>query len=370
VTRKARGLEGILQTIETLQGAALPAAIFESEILAARVDDYRPSDLDTLSAAGEIVWAGVGEGRIALYLTDHLPLLHSVETGLSLSPHPIVDYLQTHGASFFVQMQSALGGFANDLVDQLWDLVWKGVVTNDTFHALRAQTRPKSAPRKAGFRSRRTANPSTQGRWSLVPPPAGSSTERANALAHQLLARYGVVVREVANVESIAGGFSAVYPVLKGMEEAGRIRRGYFIGGFGATQFATAGALDLLRAFRDEPEEPETLLLSATDPANPYGALLKWPEAGLMRVAGASVILVNGALAAYLGRGEKSLGVFLPEDEPARSMVAREVAKALASLVTTGARRALLLKEVPEAIGPFLAEAGFVKTAMGFQRRA
>jgi ATP-dependent Lhr-like helicase len=154
------------------------------------------------------------------------------------------------------------------------------------------------------------------------------------------------------------------------MEEAGRIRRGYFIAGFGATQFASAGALDLLRAFRDEPEEPETLLLSATDPTNPYGALLKWPQPGLMRVAGASVVLVNGALAAYLARGEKNLDVFLPEDEPARSLAGREVAKAVASLVTTGQRRALLLKEVTADAGPFLAEAGFVKTAMGWQKRA
>jgi ATP-dependent Lhr-like helicase len=368
VTRKMRGLEGILQTVEALQGAAIPAAIVESEILPARIDDYRPSDLDTLSGAGEIVWAGVGEGRIALYLTDHLPLLHSATESVD---SPILDYLRTHGASFFAQIQAALGGFANDLVDQLWDLVWKGLVTNDTFHALRAYTRPKSASnrRAAGYRSRRVAPPETQGRWSLLPPPAGTPTERANALAQQLLARYGVVVREVASIESIAGGFSAVYPVLKGMEEAGRIRRGYFIAGFGATQFASAGALDLLRSFRDEPDEPETLLLAATDPANPYGALLKWPEAGLMRVAGASVVLVNGALAAYLARGEKNLDVFLPEDEPERSMVARETAKALASLVTTGARRAMLFKQVPEAIGPFLVEAGFVKTAMGYQKR-
>jgi len=367
VTRKSRGLEALLQTIESLQGAAMPAAIFENEILAARVEDYRLSDLDTLSAAGEIVWTGLGEGRIALYLTDHLPLLHAPAENVS---SPILDFLRAHGASFFAQIQAGVGGFANDLVDQLWDLVWKGLVTNDTFHALRAYTRPKSAPRKAGFRSRRIANPSTQGRWSLLPPPSGTATERANALALQLLARYGVVVREVANVETIAGGFSAVYPVLKGMEEAGRIRRGYFIAGFGATQFAGAGALDLLRSFRDEPEEPETLLLAATDPANPYGALLKWPVSGLMRVAGASVVLVNGALAAYLARGEKNLTTFIPEDEPSRGMVAREVAKALASLVTTGARRALLLKEVAEDVGPFLAEAGFVKTAMGYQKRA
>src|SRR5262249_61678504 len=139
----------------------------------------------------------------------------------------------------------------------------------------------------------------------------------ANALAQQLLARYGVVVREVANVDSIAGGFSAVYPVLKGMEEAGRIRRGYFIAGFGATQFVSAGALDLLRGFRDEPDQPETLLLSAADPANPYGALLTWPAAGLVRVARAGVVFLDGALAAGLARPVQKLALVLPDGDPA-----------------------------------------------------
>src|SRR5215210_322057 len=245
----------------------MAASIFESEILSARVADYKPSDLDTLSAAGEIVWVGVeplGErdGRIALYLTDHLPLLRVVEpTSRQADKEPlddstarrlddsIADYLRTHGASFYNVMQASAGGFPGELTDALWDLVWKGVVTNDTFHALRAYTRPKQ-PRATGFRSRRVAPASTQGRWSLVPVPRGTETERANALAHQLLARFGVVTREAA-------GFSAVYPVLKGMEDAGRIRRGYFVAGLGATQFATAGAVDLLRTLRDEPEQPE-----------------------------------------------------------------------------------------------------------------
>ena len=389
VTKKRRGLEGLLEVIEALQGAALPASIFESEILAARVDGYKPSDLDTLSAAGEIVWTGVeslGErdGRIALYLTDHLPLLHEMapperaaEGGSPTLEERIVEHLQVSGASFFAQIQTALGGgFANDLVDALWSLVWRGVITNDTFHALRAYARPKTAPRAAGFRSRRVAPPSTQGRWSLVQPARGSTTERANALAHQLLARYGIVVREAAAVESIPGGFSAIYPVLKGMEESGGTRRGYFVAGVGATQFGSAGALDLLRSFRDDPDEPETMMLAATDPANPYGSLLKWPAAGLMRVPGASVILVNGILGAYIGRGEKQLAVFLPEDEPMRGTVAREIAKLLAALVTNGMRRALLIAEVNDMpvaksdLGPYLAESGFVPTAMGYQLRA
>src|SRR5207253_1687115 len=144
------------------------------------------------------------------------------------------------------------------------------------------------------------------------------------------LARYGIVVREVAHVESIAGGFSAVYPIFKAMEEAGRIRRGYFVAGLGASQFASAGAIDLLRSFRDEPDEPETVMLAATDPANPYGALLKWPEQGLMRVVRANVIIVNGRMACYISRGEKQLSVYLPDQEPERGTVARAVAKSLA----------------------------------------
>ena len=378
VTRKRRGLDALLEVIEALQGFPMAASIFESEILAARVEGYKPSDLDTLSAAGEIVWTGVealGErdGRIALYLTDHLPLLHQPQ---AVENSPILDYLRARGASFFTQMQADLGGFPGELIDAVWDLVWKGALTNDTFHALRAYTRPKQ-PRASGFRSRRVAPPSTQGRWSLIAPSTVNDTKRANAIATQLLARYGVVTREAPALENIAGGFSAVYPILKAMEEAGRIRRGYFVAGLGATQFASGGAIDLMRSLRNEPDDAETVMLAATDPANPYGAIVKWPESKwtLSRSVGAEVILVNGLMSCYVSRGEKQLVVFLPEDEPLRSHVARAVAKTLASLVTEGGRRALLLTEINDEpvarhfIAPFLIEEGFSATAMGYQLR-
>jgi ATP-dependent Lhr-like helicase len=419
VGKKRRGLDALLETIETLQGYPLAASIFERDILAARLEEFKASDLDTLSAAGEIVWVGVeplGEkdGRIAVYLTDHLPMLHAVvssplirpsatfslegegtrdERAREPSPAPVgeggrrpdegvsseqrvVEYLQAHGASFFAQIQAAVGGFPNDLVDTIWSLVWKGVITNDTFHALRAYTRPK-APRATGFRSRRVAPASTQGRWSVVPTVAANPTQRANALAHQLLSRYGVVTREAPGAEGVSGGFGAVYPVLKAMEEAGRIRRGYFVTGLGATQFATAGAIDLLRSYRDDPDVPETHILAATDPANPYGTILKWPgDERLTRSVGAHVILVNGAMSCYISRGEKELTVFLPDDEPSRGIVGREVAKSLATLVDSGVRRALLIAEINgetatrSVLAPYLAEAGFVGTSMGFQKRA
>ena len=384
VTRKRRGLDALLEVIETLQGYPMAASIFESEILAARIEDYKPSDLDTLSAAGEIVWVGLeplGEkdGRIALYLTDHLPLLH-VPVG-EQAPSPVLDFLRAHGASFFDDIQLAAGGFPNETVDSLWDLVWRGAITNDTFQALRAFTRRAPAAKRTttprgAFRSRRIVPPSTQGRWSLIRTPSANTTQRANALAHQLLTRYGVLTREAPGSENVIGGFSAVYPVLKAMEDAGRLRRGYFVAGLGATQFAMPGAVDLLRSMRDENDEPETLLLASTDPANPYGAILKWPGEGLSRSVGASVILVDGLMACWIGRGEKQIATFLPEDEPSRSRVARAVAKALASLVDSGARRALLITDVngdkaaKSVVAPFLVEAGFVATSLGYQKRS
>jgi ATP-dependent Lhr-like helicase len=392
VTKRRRGLDALLEVIETLQGYPMAASIFESEILAARIEDYRPSDLDTLTSAGEVMWVGVeslGErdGRIALHV-GLAPSPAAAEVGGAILETSIVEFLRSHGASFFPQIYAAVGGFPNDVVDALWNLVWRGVITNDTFHALRSFTRGTTTARRSttgrggAFRSRQgAAPPGTQGRWSLVNSfvraPEINPTERANAIAQQLLTRYGVVTRETAPAENIAGGFSFVYPVLRAMEDAGRIRRGYFVAGLGATQFATAGALDLLRAFRDPSEKPESVMLAATDPANPYGSIIKWPESmfALTRSVGASVILVDGRLAAYVGRGEKQITTFLPEEEPTRTNFAREIAKTLASIVMSGRRRALLIAEVDgqpvskSPIAPMLAEAGFTPSSMGYQLR-
>jgi ATP-dependent Lhr-like helicase len=145
------------------------------------------------------------------------------------------------------------GGFPNETVDALWTLVWQGLVTNDTMQPLRAYTRTEEARaakrhRGAPFRSRRLVPPRAEGRWSLVDPARqlvrrsaqresgrdrAAATEWATAMAQQLLTRHGVITRETVAAESVAGGFSAVYQVLKAMEDAGRIRRGYFVAGLG-----------------------------------------------------------------------------------------------------------------------------------------
>ncbi|HET6337591.1 MAG TPA: hypothetical protein VFG30_30405, partial [Polyangiales bacterium] len=206
--------------------------------------------------------------------------------------------------------------------------------------------------------------------------PARTQTERSAALTETLLQRYGVVTREVASVEGITGGFSAVYDVFKALEEGGRIRRGYFVSGVSAMQFALPGVLEQLRSLRREPDLPEVVHLAATDPANPYGALIKWPEAGagrsLARAAHALVILINGALAAYLARGGRTMQVFLPEAEPDRTHVARALAARLRLLASTPERGGLAIAEIDgepaeqHSLGPQLREAGFLPSKQGF----
>ena len=351
------GPDRLLDVIEQLQGAALPASALETDILPARIPRYRPRDLDLLCAAGEVVWIGAGplgerDGRVRLYLTDALPYLHTPATERPDGDHHerLRAHLARYGASFFADLHATVGGPVSMILDALWDLVWAGEATNDSPAALRAYLGGGSVVRELGrrgrvgpFRSRRQAPPSVVGRWSLVesPPAQVTPTERARALAEQLVARHGVLTRGAVLAEGVPGGFAALYPVLASLEEAGRLRRGYFLAGLGGTQFSQAGALERLRALRDgtplaDDDHSPAIGLNATDPANPYGAALPWPVPSApdapkpMRVAGADVVLVDGALTLYVGRGEKEVATFLPADEPARSTAARSAATAVA----------------------------------------
>jgi len=160
------------------------------------------------------------------------------------------------------------------------------------------------------------------------------------AIASQLLDRYGIVTRELAASENPPGGFAGLYPVFKVMEETGRVRRGYFVAGQGAAQFALPGAEDRLRSTgRDtEAAAKDVLVLAATDPASPWGTAFRWPETGgkdqsrPSRTAGARVILVDGAPAGYLNRTSSHLMTFLPAEEPERSAVSSSLAEALTGL--------------------------------------
>jgi ATP-dependent helicase Lhr and Lhr-like helicase len=420
VSAPRRGVNALLDAIESLQGAAVLASELERDVLPTRIADYRPGDIDALMAAGEVVWVGVEQvgdrdGRVALYLTESLPLLLPPQNAGATNPEAsersqkIINYLGQHGASFFSEIHTACGGgFPGDTTEALWQLVWSGALTNDTFHPLRNLIRPADTKRNrlehadgrpgspeflSRMRSRTSRGGPAQGRWSLIrqrlaAPP--NATEWSAAISQQMLVRHGIVMRETAAAENISGGYNSVYPPLRTMEESGWIRRGMFVSGMGAAQFALPAAVDILRSLRVDPPVPEAVYLSATDPANPYGSLLPWPrsanddatESGeqvpmLARAAGAGVILIDGTLGAYLRRRNPSLRILLPEQEPERTHYAEELAKKLAELAIRRQTRrgGLLIGTINGApakehfIARYLEESGFVNTTLGFQMR-
>jgi ATP-dependent Lhr-like helicase len=412
VSRRRRGVDALLDTIEQLQGAPLAASILETEILPARLDGYEPAALDALMASGDVMWVGIepiGErdGRVALFLADRqselLPPDRLRVAAASSMPHVpddreqrILDYLRGRGASFFGLLHEAAGGgYPGETVRSLWNLVWQGRLTNDTLHPLRAYCRGESSPprgRPAGprdhSRPKRLAPASAEGRWSLVGGRAASTTHWATAVVHQLLRRYGVLTKESVMPEPIPGGFSLLYPVLKALEESGRVRRGYFVAGLGAAQFARPEALELLRSLRIDGfadpadlESREIAFLAATDPANPYGASVRWPSVvapesrGPTRSVGARVVLAAGALVAYLPRGERQLLTWLPAADPERSRVAAALARLLIEHARAGGDtpHGMLIQEIDgcrpmeHPMAPFLRAAGFIAGALGFQ---
>ncbi|MGH6691870.1 MAG: Lhr family helicase, partial [Gammaproteobacteria bacterium] len=340
-----RQLDRLRDALTQLEGHALPASVLERDILPARLPGYQPRLLDELGASGELAWAGCGtlgrdDGRIALYRREKLldlaaqPVALDPETDLHRA---ILDHLAARGASFFTEIVGTVRAHPKEVLESLWDLVWAGHVTNDTFGAVRALAWPK---RNGSHRPGRTGSlpPESTGRWSLLQSRDGNGavgaptqTARAHALTLALLERYGVVTRQGVAAENIPGGFSSIYPILKAMEEGGRIRRGYFVDGLGGAQFALPGAVDRLRAQRDLPDEPQVHIVAATDPANPYGAAVPWPRRedddrrALQRAAGARVILVNGEPVLYLDRGGRSV-VTLPRFDTSADAVAAGVA--------------------------------------------
>jgi ATP-dependent Lhr-like helicase len=325
-TGRSRQQTGLLDTLKRLQGAAVPASVLERDLLAYRLD-YRPDMLDQLMVAGEVVWVGRGalgprDGRISLYFRDHLARLHlayHTEPPDGVIHQRLRRHLVDRGASFFGDLYAAAeGGDPEGVLDSLWDLVWAGEVTNDSLGPVRAFLAGKR-PRTPGRPSVPSKfPPASAGRWYLVADlldPSVDHTVAATAWAEQLLERHGVVTRDLVAAESIPGGFMGLYPVLARMEETGRVRRGYFVEGLGGAQFALPGAVDRLRQME---ATGDVTVLAATDPANPYGTALPWPEraggrAG--RSAGAYVLLADGDLVAFVERGAKRVLTFTEDPD-------------------------------------------------------
>jgi ATP-dependent helicase Lhr and Lhr-like helicase len=364
---RRRGDAGtVLEIVERLAGVPVPASALETLVLPGRVPGYSPAMLDELTSAGEIVWSGAGalpggDGWLVFAPADGAPLLLPEPGQISMTPlhSAVLEVLGGGGALFFRMLSDRVaallsGQLPNDseVADAIWDLVWAGLLSNDTLAPLRVmlggQSRRAAAPARAAPRPRpggagrrygfgrpsmptRTGPPTVSGRWSLVPGRGAADgsdevdqTVRAHALALTLLERHGVLTRGAVAAERITGGFAAVYPVLRAMEEAGQCRRGYFVEGLGGAQFALPGAVDRMRALADRPRPGDpaaraslaaerAVVLAAADPAQPYGAALPWPDRPDEsahrpgRKAGALTVLVDGSLALYVERGGRTL---------------------------------------------------------------
>jgi ATP-dependent helicase Lhr and Lhr-like helicase len=423
-TGRLRGIDALVQAIEQLQGAAVPASALESLVLPARVPGYSPALLDELTSAGEVIWAGQGalpggDGWVALYLADTAPLLMPEPGEITITPPhaAVLDALSGGGALFFRSLSDQVYKAGQqvtdaDLATAVWDLVWSGRLTNDTLAPLRAALGSGRATHRSRSTTRRgrpvlpsrTGPPTVAGRWWPLPDREGDPTRRAKALAEALLDRYGIVIRGAVAAERTPGGFAAVYPVLRAYEDSGRCRRGYFVEGLGAAQFALPGAVDRLRALRfaaadtppnlfDQPAAPvaaappRAVVLAATDPANPYGAALPWParpdetasghKPG--RKAGALVVLSSGRLVLYVERGGKTLLSFPPADGSSwadAADVLQSAVDALALAVREGALGRLTVERADgesindSPLAHALESAGFHPTPRGLRLRA
>ncbi|WP_101948581.1 ATP-dependent helicase [Mycobacterium sp. 3519A] len=409
------GIDGLASVIDQLAGVPVPASAVESLVFGQRVRDYQPAMLDELLASGEVTWSGVGQigggdGWIAFHPAESAPLTLAAPTELEFTDthRAIMDALGAGGAYFFRQL--AGGGEAEQLKQALWELIWAGWVTGDTFAPVRAmlagsrrstgrrgapahrqrQRPPRLSRYSVAHAAARQSDPTVAGRWSALPAAEPESTVRAHFQAELLLGRHGVLTKGAVGAEEVPGGFAMLYKVLTAFEEAGRCQRGYFVESLGGAQFAVASTVDRLRSYLDgvdqERREYHAVVLAAADPANPYGAALPWPTRTSAdddvthrpgRKAGALVAIVDGELAWYLERGGRSLLSFTGDADAHATAAA-----ALTDLVAAGRIGSLLVEKINgvsvlEPVGEgeraaaqeALLGAGFARTPRGLRLR-
>ncbi|NLG47814.1 ATP-dependent helicase [Gordonia sp. (in: high G+C Gram-positive bacteria)] len=411
-TTRPRGVAGVAAAVEQLAGQPIPASAWETLVLPSRVDDYQPAMLDELTASGEVVWSGHGgiggaDGWVALHLADSAPLtLRPASDFEPEAPHTaLLEALDRMGAVRFRELSTALADAGTPIGDQelpeiLWDLVWAGLVTNDSFSVVRAALDPPrtaastatSAHRTRGRAPRlRAARLSSHylagattvatpahvgGRWSVIRRVDVDPTAAAAATCEVLLDRYGVVTKGSVAAESTEGGFARIYKALAVFEDNGQVRRGYYIDGLGGAQFAAGHTVDLLResVVPSRDQRTEAVVLAATDPANPYGAALDWPDRPVEsghrpgRKPGAVVVVVGGRAVVFVERGGKTVLTFETDEQALAT-----AAGALVRAVTAGHIPRIHIDQVDgepvrrTALGEQLVAAGFATTPRGLR---
>ena len=385
------GVDRLREVLVSLQGLAVPAEVWERDVLPRRAGAYSPAWIDQLCASGELVWIGAGalgrsSGRVALYFREDLPVLGPPpQKGAVPSDSPAHEAVRARlaaGACFFTDLLVDVDLAPEEIQEALWDLAWAGEATNDAFAPLRAprltlaraqRERGRGSARPGRFASRRRgagASAQVQGRWSLTESlfrAAVDPAARRRALAELLLERYGILTREQVRAEGVPGGFSAIYPELSQLETLGVARRGYFVEGLGGAQFALPGAVERLRGQKDDDASP--VVLAAVDPAQPYGAALAWParpdrpdeSRRPTRVPGAYVVLASGEPVLYVERGGRALQTLVSADD----LRLEPALVALTEQVRAGRIKRIALEKVDgesaidSALGPALVALGF-----------
>ena len=320
---QVRGRAGLSAVIEQLQGFETAAGTWEKQILARRIDGYLPVWLDDLCLSGELAWGRLGlrrgdEGRpgtatsrvtpVTLGLRGDFDWLTAAARGAEMPAVPdagataeIAESLERHGARFASELATDCGRLVTDIESGLTDGVARGLLTADSFGALRSLL---GGPRRGVYGSRRQPRRGLRrgaqgltgpvGRWSLLVAPDGEfeSDELAEAVAEQLLARWGVVFRDLRAMETLALPWREVLWALRRLEARGVVRGGRFVTGFTGEQFALPAAVDELRRVRRSERTSERVEISATDPLNLTGIVTPGPR--VPAVATRTVTYIDG----------------------------------------------------------------------------
>lgn len=301
---QVRGHHGVRQVVEQLQGHECAVASWEADILARRVEGYRPGMLDRLCHDGEVTWLRLSPTRpasdrrsspskatpVTLAFRDDLTWLLQAAR-LAAEPEAptvgataeVVEVLRRRGACFLSELAAETGRLPTDIEAALWDGVARGLLTADGFAAIRSLTdgrRRQSTPSRSVSRRRRGGRGGgtiAAGRWSLIGAvePVDDREGLAEVVADQLLQRWGVVFRDLAVHEGLPVPWRDLQWALRRFEDRGLVRGGRFVAGFSGEQYALPAAMDGLKAVRKRPRTGERVVVNACDPLNLTGVVVR-----------------------------------------------------------------------------------------------
>jgi ATP-dependent Lhr-like helicase len=338
---RPEGVESLAAVIAQLEGYEVPAAAWEADVLAARLNDYDPHWLDSLCLSGRALWARLTPARsltaapvrttpIALVTRRNWPLWRSLAAAprdaVQLSPSAVAvqQHLEAQGASFFDDIVSGSRLLRSQAETALAELVAAGLVNSDSYSGLRALLIPSDRKRKLAARRRRVAlfGLEDAGRWSLIRHGTTSTNDESiEQVADLLLRRYGVVFRRVLEREADwLPPWHALLRVYRRLEAQGKIRGGRFVSGMTGEQYALPEAVTALRAVRRRAAQGDLVSLSAADPLNLTGIVL--PGARVPALAGNRVLFRDGVPVATHAAGQTDFLIVL---EPADEWAARQV---------------------------------------------